>query len=121
MAAALGAVLACKPTPRSDALIATEVRDELRGEDELQAEAITVKAVNGEVTLQGIVPSEEARQRAEDIADDVQGVTGVSNRLEVASAPTAPRPTPPVSAPPPPPPAATPGEPTSPTAPPTEP
>jgi len=99
---ALGAALACKPATRSDALIATDVRDELRQEDDLRAEAITVESMNGEVTLQGVVPSEDARERAQDIADDVRGVTGVTNQLVVASAPTAPPTKPPVSAPPPP-------------------
>lgn len=108
---ALGAVLACKATPRSDAMIATEVREDLRDVDELRGEEITVQAVNGEVTLQGVVPTEDARKRAEDVADDVQGVTRVANRLQVASGPTgAPvRPTPPVSSPPPSAPDASPG------------
>lgn len=97
---ALAAVVACKGSaPRSDAMIASEVREDLREVDELNGEAITVQSVNGEVTLQGVVPSEDAKQKAEDVADDVNGVTRVANRLQVASGPTSAAP--PVSAPPP--------------------
>lgn len=118
LGAALTAVLACRPTPRSDAMIATEIREDLRDESELQGEAITVQSVNGEVTLQGVVPTEDARKQAEEIADDVEGVTRVANQLRVTGAPASPAP--PVASPPP-----SPGgsmEPTTPeTAPPTAP
>lgn len=38
---------------------------------------------NGIVTLRGVVPSREARDRAEDIARTVSGVTTVINELDV--------------------------------------
>ena len=44
---------------------------------------IEVLDTNGVVTLRGIVPSREARDRAEDIARTVTGVTTVINELDV--------------------------------------
>jgi len=102
LAIALGSFVACRPAPRSDALIASDVKEELRGEETLAADTISVRAVDGVVTLQGVVPSDDSRRRAEEIAGDVSGVKSVANRLEVAARPSAPAPmSPPVSAPPP--------------------
>lgn len=44
---------------------------------------IDVLENNGIVTLRGAVPSREARDRAEDIARTVTGVTTVINELDV--------------------------------------
>lgn len=44
---------------------------------------IEVLDTNGIVTLRGVVPSREARDRAEDIARTVTGVTTVINELDV--------------------------------------
>lgn len=96
---ALAATLACGRTPRSDALIAQDVRNELQQAGDVGADSITVQAVNGDVTLQGSVPSEASKRRAEDIAEDVRGVKHVANELRVVASP--PLAAPPVSAPPP--------------------
>jgi osmotically-inducible protein OsmY len=87
----LASTLAChQETPRSDAAISTEVKTQLALQDELQGAQIEATALNGEVTLTGTVPSEKARSRAEDVAEDVSGVSGVQNRLRVAAGDTSP-------------------------------
>jgi osmotically-inducible protein OsmY len=53
-------------------------------QDRLTEESdIDVLDNNGIVTLRGVVPSREARDRAEDIARTVTGVTTVINELDV--------------------------------------
>src|SRR5262245_20634999 len=90
-ALALASTLAChQETPRSDAAISTEVKTQLALQEDLQGAQIEATALNGEVTLTGTVPSEKARSKAEDVAEDVSGVSGVQNRLRVASNETSP-------------------------------
>jgi osmotically-inducible protein OsmY len=89
-ALALAGVLACnrQETPRSDAAISTEVETQLALQEELAGAEIEASTLNGAVTLTGTVPSEKARDRAEDVADDVSGVSSVQNRLRVGTDPT---------------------------------
>jgi osmotically-inducible protein OsmY len=44
---------------------------------------IEVLDSNGIITLRGVVPTRDARERAEAIAREVQGVTTVINELDV--------------------------------------
>ena len=89
-ALALAGTLACnrQETPRSDAAISTEVETQLALQDDLAGAQIEASALNGEVTLTGTVPSEKARDHAEDVAEDVSGVSSVQNRLRVGSGTT---------------------------------
>ena len=86
-ALALAGTLACnqQETPRSDAAISTEVETQLALQEDLAGAQIEAAAVNGQVTLTGVVPSEKARDRAEDVAEDVSGVENVQNRLRVSN------------------------------------
>ena len=68
---------------RSDARIEEEVNDRLTDDPRLDASEIQVHVSNREVTLTGNVDSREARRRAEDIAENVSGVTYVMNNLRV--------------------------------------
>ena len=87
----LTGVLACKQqTPRSDSAITSEVETQLALQKDLQGAQIEATARNGEVTLSGTVPNEKARDQAEDVAEDVNGVSGVQNHLRVATGETAP-------------------------------
>jgi hyperosmotically inducible periplasmic protein len=81
---ALATTLACNAQEpvRSDAALSTEVETQLALQEDLADAQIDAVALNGEVTLNGTVPSESARARAE----DVDGVSGVTNRLRVAGA-----------------------------------
>ena len=66
-----------------DALIAAKVTTGLAADKHLSALKIKVASRNGVVTLSGPAPSEAARARAEEIARNVQGVTSVTNQLNV--------------------------------------
>jgi osmotically-inducible protein OsmY len=67
---------------RSDDRIREDVCDRLSYDDEVDASDITVTVSNGEVTLEGSVPDRHSKHRAEDIADAVNGVKDVHNRLK---------------------------------------
>ena len=54
---------------------------------ELASAGIQVSAKNYTVVLTGQVTSKEARQKAEDLARRVEGVTEVENKIEVVPAP----------------------------------
>jgi hypothetical protein len=66
---------------RSDATISAEVKREL-SEEQLSS-SVTVTALDGAVTLTGTVPDTGAKDRAEDIAEDVNGVKSVKNDLRI--------------------------------------
>jgi hypothetical protein len=95
-ALALASALACnrQETLRSDAAISTEVETQLALQQDLSGAQIQASALNGRVTLTGTVPSEKAKERAEDVAEDVNGVSRVENQLRIAASEP-----PPVSAP----------------------
>lgn len=67
----------------SDAAITASVNAELARDDELSALGIDVDTDGGRVTLSGSAPSQEAVQRASELAQKVRGVSGVENELTV--------------------------------------
>ncbi len=70
---------------RSDDRIREDINDRLTWHGEVDATMITVNVSKGEVTLEGTVPHRYQKRVAEDIAEEVQGVTDVQNRLRVQS------------------------------------
>lgn len=69
---------------RSDERIKEEINDRLTDYPHLDASDIEVEvASGGEVTLSGTVESRYAKRMAEDIAENVSGVTHLENRLRV--------------------------------------
>lgn len=73
---------------RSDDRIREDVNDRLSLEDHLDPSEIEVSVSNGEVTLTGSVETRREKFLAEEIADDVSGVTEVHNSLRVGRAAT---------------------------------
>lgn len=67
-----------------DQTLRTYVQARFYEEDAIRDEDIDVAAQNGTVTLSGTVESEQAKQRALEIARDVRGVTQVNDELRVA-------------------------------------
>lgn len=63
--------------------ITAAVKTGLIKDSELSAIAINVDTKDGMVTLTGDAPNQAAKDRAADIAKSVQGVTGVTNNLNV--------------------------------------
>jgi osmotically-inducible protein OsmY len=68
---------------RSDERIREDVNDRLTDDGMLDASDIEVEVSSCEVTLSGEVASRSDKRRAEDIAEDISGVTNVQNNLRV--------------------------------------
>lgn len=68
---------------RSDDRIREDINDRLTDHPYLDASDIDVVVSNGEVTLTGMVDNRNAKRMAEDIAEEVSGVSNVENRLRV--------------------------------------
>jgi osmotically-inducible protein OsmY len=71
---------------RSDAGITTAVQARYYSEAAVRGRDIDVTTSNGVVTLRGTVPDDQSRQQAENIARNVDGVSGVQNELRVETA-----------------------------------
>jgi hypothetical protein len=68
---------------RSDERIREDVSDRLAQQDQVDPSDIEVQVQNGEVTLTGTVQSRHEKFLAEELADDVSGVTDVHNQLRL--------------------------------------
>ena len=66
-----------------DAVITTSVKTELAKDPSLSALKINVDTANGRVALTGKAPSNEAREHATTLAQNVKGVVSVDNQLTV--------------------------------------
>jgi len=69
--------------PTDDERIATDIRDALMRDADLDSRHINVDVDGGRVTLRGTVPSGWAKSRAEDDARWTRGVVSVTNELVV--------------------------------------
>ncbi len=67
----------------SDALLSDLLRLELASDPDVRGGTLQVKVEDGVVTLQGRVRDEKAREKATEIAEDVEGVTEVKNELKL--------------------------------------
>jgi osmotically-inducible protein OsmY len=81
-------LVACTETQRNDTVITAEVKSNLT--DSGLPDSIQVTTYDGMVTLDGTVSDAEARSKAQDIADDVDGVKMVQNNLRTTMAGDAP-------------------------------
>ena len=68
---------------RLDERIREEVNDVLCDDDQIDASEIIVSVENGEVSLSGTVSDRRAKRRAEDLVEEISGVTNVENRIRV--------------------------------------
>lgn len=68
---------------RTDQRILEDVCERLSRDDHVDASDVTVRVENGEVTLEGTVETRHMKRRAEDIAEEVAGVTDVHNQVRV--------------------------------------
>ncbi|CAM5779954.1 BON domain-containing protein [Rhizobacter fulvus] len=66
-----------------DAMITTSVKAELAKDANLSAMKINVDTSQGRVVLKGSAPSNEAREHATTLAQNVKGVVAVDNQLKV--------------------------------------
>jgi len=72
---------------RSDDRLIEDINERLTYDDDVDASEISVAVSGGEATLSGTVNSRHEKRRAEDLADDVSGITHVQNNLRVKKAP----------------------------------
>ena len=72
---------------RSDERIHDEVCGRLTDDPYVDASEVEVSVSGGEVTLSGTVDGRNARRRAEDVAEQVSGVSHVQNNLRPRQAP----------------------------------
>lgn len=73
------------PTPgdHTDAQLADEIYRLFKADGHLATSGIVVEVTDGEVTLTGTVANPEARQRAQGLAEQVQGVAEIVSRLRI--------------------------------------
>lgn len=69
-----------------DAALTAKVKQQLIEEDNVNAASVNVTTYRGVVQLSGFVETEEAKRRAENAANDVEGVRSVRNDLRIAPA-----------------------------------
>ncbi len=79
---------------RTDSAIQSEVSNALAHDSTLQGQHITCAAADGIVNLSGTVQTNAQFQRAETVASNVPGVSGIVNNIKVAN-PNSPEPPPP--------------------------
>lgn len=70
-----------------DGRIQDEVRIELATEPDVRGAALQVEVMRGKVTLSGRVRNEKAREKAEEITRDIDGVTEVVSLLRLLTDP----------------------------------
>jgi hypothetical protein len=68
---------------RSDERIREDACDRLTDAGEVDASNVTVSVSNGEVTIEGEVPSRQMKRAAEDCLEDISGVKQIHNHLRV--------------------------------------
>ena len=71
-------------TPKDDKIY-DEVRRRLADDLDVRGAGLSVTVKNGEVTIEGRVRDERARQKAPQVVKKVKGVTAVENKLKLFS------------------------------------
>jgi hyperosmotically inducible periplasmic protein len=72
-------------TPIADSWLTAKSKIAMFADSRVKGRQIDVETTNGQVMLRGKVDSDAARQAAEDIAKKLDGVTSVTNDLEVVA------------------------------------
>ncbi len=83
-----GLFLACTAAP--DAEVRAEVQRRISTDPTTTKAAIDVQVKDGVATLVGQAPNETTKDKAAELADDVDGVARVDNQIVIARAPAAP-------------------------------
>jgi osmotically-inducible protein OsmY len=89
LALAIAATSAAAQTPAvpsdRDGAIATEIEHRLSADTQVNAQTVEIHVQGGVVTLTGRVPDQDAKERADHLADGVPGVKDVQNKLLVGN------------------------------------
>ncbi|HVV01464.1 MAG TPA: BON domain-containing protein [Verrucomicrobiae bacterium] len=73
-----------------DSRITSNIKSDLKAEPTYKFNGVDVKTFDGVVQLSGFVSSQDQKQRAGDIAKNVQGVVQVKNNILLKPEPTTP-------------------------------
>jgi hyperosmotically inducible protein len=74
-----------KSTDKKDDQITKTLRDRIDADAQLKDAGVRVRTDNGMVTLMGMVPNIQVRDRAADLARKIPGVRAVRNELQLKS------------------------------------
>ena len=78
-------LLVAQGKPTSDDRIYNDVRARLADDPDIKGGAIDVTVKNGVVTLKGLVPDAQAREKATKVVKKAKGVVSVDNQLKLIS------------------------------------
>lgn len=81
---AAGLFFACTTAP--DAEVRAEVQRRITSDPTTSNASIDVQVKDGVATLVGRAPNETTKEKAQELADDVDGVDRVDNQIVIASA-----------------------------------
>jgi hypothetical protein len=79
------AACGAQTTDRQETDVTGQVENALENDPQTRDLDVDVESEDGTIVLTGTVENEQARQRAEQVARNVQGVNMVENRIEVGS------------------------------------
>lgn len=77
------------PRALGDAQLIARIKTALLNAPEIDATKIDVRAADGAVTLEGLVPSDDHARKVIDLVRQVPGVTDVESKISVAGKPSA--------------------------------
>ena len=69
--------------PVTDEIVRQKVRELLFKDPAIDSKKIEIEVTNGEVLLKGHIDTEQEKQRSEDLARSVEGVTNIVNHLHI--------------------------------------
>lgn len=84
VSACFGGAAFAQDDSSKDAAVATEIEHRFSDDRAINAQAVAITVRDGNVVLTGRVPDEAAKAHAEKLADAVDGVEHVDNRLTPA-------------------------------------
>ena len=79
-------VVACTEKRVDDAVLTATIKTRMTADGRISPTRVNVDTINGNVTLKGVVPTQEEKDAAEEVARKVEGVTSVSNQILVNAA-----------------------------------
>jgi len=77
---------ACSEKRVDDAMLTARIKTLMTADGRISPTRVSVDTFNGDVTLKGVVPTQEEKDAAEEVARKVEGVKSVSNQIVVNTA-----------------------------------
>jgi len=77
---------ACTEKRVDDAMLTARIKTLMTADGRISPTRVNVDTLNGDVSLKGVVPTQEEKDAAEEVARKVEGVKNVSNQIVVNAA-----------------------------------